>query len=97
VEGDDFADPEFLDSPGIIPGAIRLDDREQLVRERILRESFSWWRPPKLERGAPCINDLARIVGTAARPYPNWRLFAASRPVRAWPTTNFWPGIIAQC
>jgi hypothetical protein len=58
VEGEGVVDPEFLDSPGTIPGAVRLDDREQLVRDRI-RESFSWWRPRALPcLSGPCINDL---------------------------------------
>jgi hypothetical protein len=59
VEGDGFTDPEFLDSPGIIPGAIGLDDRERLFQDSV-RESFSWWRPkPRPRLGGPSINDLA--------------------------------------
>jgi hypothetical protein len=61
VEGDGVTDPEFLDSPGIIPGAIRLDDREQLVRDSV-RQSFSWWRPKQLGRDdpTPFISDLTQ-------------------------------------
>ena len=58
MEGEGFTDPEFLDSPGFIPGAIRLDDREQIVRDSV-GESFSCWRPRALPRlNGPAINDL---------------------------------------
>jgi hypothetical protein len=59
VEGNGDTDPDFLDDPsGNIPGSVRLDNREQLVRESI-RESFSWWRPRSLPRfSGPAINDL---------------------------------------
>jgi hypothetical protein len=75
VEGDGFTDPEFLDEPtGIIPGApgaLRLDNAEQLVRDSV-RESFSWWRPkPCLPRSdPPCINDLATHRWYGRSPIP---------------------------
>ena len=68
MDGDGFTDPEFLDSPGNIPGAIRLDDRERLAQENI-REGFSWWRPKARPRlGEPSINDLvAHRAGQSGR------------------------------
>jgi hypothetical protein len=110
VEGDGVTDPGFLDDPaGIIPGlpgSIRLDDPERLVREAA-KESFSWWRPRSRPRlGGPSINDLVAHrwhlpIPTAAEEIELIRRIQSSDICGPFPRSHLWPDdfakILASC